>query len=43
MRILSFFRPAPDEQELLSKAEGASARQAAQAADDEIKLRLVKP
>jgi hypothetical protein len=36
-------RPVPEEQELLSSAEGASAMQAAQAADDEIKLRLVKP
>jgi hypothetical protein len=41
MRILNFLRPAPEEQELLSSAAGAIAMQAAQAADDVIKLRLV--
>jgi hypothetical protein len=43
MRILNFLRPAPEEQELLTRAAGAIAMQAAQAADAEIKLRLVKP
>jgi hypothetical protein len=36
-------RPVPEEQELFRSTEGASAMQAAQAADDAIKLRLVKP